>query len=249
MSPVLLIAILVGLAGQIVDGTLGMAYGVTCSSFLLALGTAPALVSYSVKVSEIFTTGVSGISHLFHQNVNKTLFLELCIHGVLGGVTGAYLLSNFPGEMLKPWISGYLILMGGYIFWRANHKPLAVDPSATRAIPLALTGGFLDAVGGGGWGPVVTSTLLAKGHQPRYVIGSVNMAEFFVTLSQALTFFFFLKLENLPIIAGLILGGVIAAPFAAKICKILPAKTMMRLVGVLLVVVSTHTLLRALGKI
>jgi uncharacterized membrane protein YfcA len=141
------------------------------------------------------------------------------------------------------------MLMGVYIFWRSNHKPIAVDSKATHAIPLALAGGFLDAVGGGGWGPVVTSTLLAKGHPPRYVIGSVNMAEFFVTLTQALTFFFFLKLENLPIIAGLILGGVIAAPFAAKLCKILPPKTMMRLVGVLLVLVSARTLLVALKLI
>jgi len=246
MSPVLILAILVGLAGQIVDGTLGMAYGVTCSTFLLALGIAPAMISYSVKVSEIFTTGVSGVSHIFHENVNKALCLELAIPGVIGGVTGAYLLSNFDGAKFKPWISAYLILMGGYIFWRSNHKPLAVDTKATHAIPLALTGGFLDAVGGGGWGPVVASTLLAKGHPPRYVIGSVNMAEFFVTLTQALTFFFFLKLENLPIIAGLILGGMIAAPFAAKLCKILPAKTMMRLVGVLLILVSTRTLLLAL---
>ena len=246
MSPVLILAILVGLAGQIVDGTLGMAYGVTCSTFLLALGIAPAMISYSVKVSEIFTTGASGISHIFHENVNRTLCLELAIPGVVGGVTGAYLLSNFDGAKFKPWISAYLILMGGYIFWRSNHKPIAVDTKATHAIPLALTGGFLDAVGGGGWGPLVASTLLAKGHPPRYVIGSVNMAEFFVTLTQALTFFFFLKLENLPIIAGLILGGMIAAPFAAKLCKILPAKTMMRLVGVLLILVSTRTLLLAL---
>lgn len=249
MSPVLLLAILVGLAGQIVDGTLGMAYGVTCSTFLLALGIAPAMISYSVKVSEIFTTGVSGVSHIFHQNVNRILCLELAIPGVVGGVTGAYLLSNFDGAKFKPWISAYLIVMGGYIFWRSNHKPIAVDMKATHAIPLALTGGFLDAVGGGGWGPIVASTLLAKGHPPRYVIGSVNMAEFFVTLSQALTFFFFLKLENLPIIAGLILGGVIAAPFAAKLCKILPAKTMMRLVGVLLILVSARTLLLALKLI
>ena len=154
MSPAFFIAILVGLAGQIVDGTLGMAYGVTCSSFLLALGTAPALVSYSVKVSEIFTTGVSGISHIFHQNVNKTLFLELCIPGVVGGVTGAYILSNFPGEKFKPWICAYLILMGAYILYRANHKPIAITPEPAKAIPLALTGGFLDAVGGGGWGPL-----------------------------------------------------------------------------------------------
>ena len=249
MSPVLILAILVGLAGQIVDGTLGMAYGVTCSTFLLALGIAPAMISYSVKVSEIFTTGVSGVSHIFHENVNKALCLELAIPGVIGGVTGAYLLSNFDGAKFKPWISGYLMLMGVYIFWRSNHKPIAVDSKATHAIPLALAGGFLDAVGGGGWGPVVTSTLLANGHPPRYVIGSVNMAEFFVTLTQALTFFFFLKLENLPIIAGLILGGVIAAPFAAKLCKILPAKTMMRLVGVLLVLVSARTLLVALKLI
>ena len=149
----------------------------------------------------------------------------------------------------KPWICAYLILMGAYILYRANHKPIAITPEPAKAIPLALTGGFLDAVGGGGWGPVVTSTLLAKGHQPRFVIGSVNMAEFFVTLSQALTFFFFLKLENLPLIAGLILGGVIAAPFAAKLCKILPAKTMMRLVGILLILVSTRTLLLALKLI
>ena len=247
--PILLTAALVGLVGQLVDGALGMAYGVTCSTFLLTLGVAPAMISYSVKVSEIFTTGISGVSHLFHQNVNRALFWEIAIPGVLGGVTGAYILSNFPGEKFKPWISVYLIIMGAYILWRSNHKPIAIGTEPTKAVPLAAAGGFFDAVGGGGWGPIVTSTLLAKGHQPRYVIGSVNLAEFFVTLSQTITFFIFLKLENFKIIAGLILGGIIAAPFAAKLCQILPAKVIMRLVGILLILISTRTLLLALGKI
>jgi uncharacterized membrane protein YfcA len=207
------------------------------------------MVSYSVKVSEIFTTGVSGVSHLFHQNVNRALFWEIAIPGVVGGVTGAYILSHFPGDKLKPWISAYLIVMGAYILWRSNHKPIAIGTEPTKAVPLAATGGFLDAVGGGGWGPIVTSTLLAKGHQPRYVIGSVNLAEFFVTLSQTITFFIFLKLENLKIIAGLILGGIIAAPFAAKLCQILPAKLLMRIVGIVLILISARTLLLALGKI
>lgn len=247
--PILVTATLVGCIAQLVDGALGMAYGVTCASFLLTLGIAPAMVSYSVKVSEMFTTGISGVSHLWHQNVNRVLFWEICIPGVMGGVAGAYLLSNFSGERLKPWISAYLICMGLYILWRSNHRPISIGTEPTKAVPLAATGGFLDAVGGGGWGPIVTSTLLAKGHQPRYVIGSVNLAEFFVTLSQTITFFIFLKLENLRIIAGLILGGIIAAPFAAKLCQILPAKILMRLVGIALILISTRTLLLALGKI
>jgi len=249
MTHDLLISILVGLAGQIVDGTLGMAYGVTCSSFLLALGTAPALVSYSVKVSEIFTTGVSGISHLFHQNVNKTLFLELCIPGVLGGVTGAYILSNFPGEKFKPWISAYLILMGAYILYRSNHKPISITPEPAKAIPLALTGGFLDAVGGGGWGPVVTSTLLSSGHEPKKAIGSVNSAEFFVTTAIGFSFAILTGINQPEIIAGLILGGIISAPFAAKITTKLSTKLLMIMVGIVIIILSAISILKNLNFI
>jgi hypothetical protein len=166
--------------------------------------------------------------------------------GVAGGVVGAYVLSELPGERLRPFVAAYLLAMGLYICWRALRR---VERAALtrRVVPLGLVGGFFDAIGGGGWGPIVTTHLVANGHEPRMAIGSVNLAEFFVTVAQAATFFVMLGIVHWPVIAGLVLGGVLAAPLAALVCRRLPARATMLLVGLLISVLSARTLLLALS--
>ncbi len=244
MYETLLFAILVGFVAQMIDGALGMAYGVTSNSVLLAMGIPSAPASASVHTAEIFTTLTSGISHLKFKNVDKSLFKRLLIPGAIGGFLGACTLVLAPVSIIKPIISLYLIVMGLLIlrklFDTTSHR------KDTNEIILGGAGGFLDAIGGGGWGPVVTSTLVARGNNPRITIGSVNLAEFFVTLSEALTFFAFLRLVHLEIIVGLIIGGVLAAPLAAYTCKRLPLKLLMAIVGIAIIIINIRTLYLAL---
>ncbi len=238
--------VLVGFFAQVIDGALGMAYGVSSTSFLLSLGVPPAAASAAVHVAEVFTTGVSGISHWQLGNVNRKLFLSLLLPGVVGAITGAYLLSELlDGDTIKPYIAAYLLLMGLIIIRKAMKK-ITPNKDHGRVAPLALLGGFVDAVGGGGWGPVVNSTLISRGYDVRYSIGSVNTAEFFVAMAGAGTFTFFLGLGSLPIIIGLIFGGVFAAPFAALLVKRIPARTLMVVVGVLVVLLSLRTIVLAI---
>jgi uncharacterized membrane protein YfcA len=237
----IIVFIIVGFIAQMIDGALGMAYGVSSTSFLLSLGVPPAPASASVHTAEVFTTAVSGISHLKFGNVDKKLFKKLLIPGIIGGVLGAYILTSLPGKTIKPFVAGYLFIMGVIILIKALKK-IHEKREMTRLSPLAVAGGFFDAVGGGGWGPIVTSTLMARGHNPRFTIGSVNLAEFFVTIAEAATFIAFLGLVHWQVIAGLIIGGVIAAPFAAYICKRLPSRALMIIVGVLIVSLSIRTI-------
>jgi uncharacterized membrane protein YfcA len=236
---------LVGFAAQLIDGALGMAYGISSTSFLLSLGIPPALASSSVHVAEVFTAGVSGLSHLRMGNVNRKLFQRLVLPGALGAVLGAYVLTNIDGNTVKPFIAVYLLVMGGVIIWKAFRRPSQERPEKSLA-PLALFGGFIDAVGGGGWGPVVASTLLSKGHHPRYTIGSVNLAEFFIALAGAGTFVALIGTGNWQIIAGLVLGGTFAAPFAAYLCRKVAPKVLMLMVGVLIIGLSIRTLILTL---
>ena len=231
----------IGFIAQMIDGALGMAYGVSSTSLLLSLGVAPAIASASVHTAEIFTTGVSGLSHFRFGNVDKALFIRLILPGVIGGVLGAYVLINIPVEIIKPLVSSYLLIMGVIIlrkFIRNDNR----SAGRTPLIPLCFAGGFLDAIGGGGWGPIVTSTLVARGTHPRSTIGSVNSAEFFVTLAESVTFFLTLGLANTEVIVGLLVGGVIAAPFGAYLTKRLPLRIMLLLVGVLIILLSARTL-------
>ncbi len=241
MNENMIIFIAVGFFAQIIDGALGMAYGVTSNSFLLFLGIPPAMASASVHSAEIFTSGVSGLSHLKFGNVNKSLWKKLLIPGVIGGVLGAYVLSSIPGKVIKPFIATYLLIMGLMIFCKALRKIRERDVK-TKIFPLGVAGGFFDAIGGGGWGPIVTSTLVARGNNPRFSVGTVNLAEFFVTLAEAATFFTLLRLVHWKIILGLMIGGVIAAPMAAYICKRLPARVLMFIVGGLIVGLSLRTI-------
>lgn len=231
--------VLAGFIAQLIDGALGMAYGVSATTFLLTIGIPPAAASASVHTSEIFTSGVSGLSHLKFGNVSTKLFKKIVFPGVLGALLGAVVLSSLAeyNFIVKPVIASYTLILGIIIISKAvKNKKQKGKIKFIR--PLAGAGGFLDAVGGGGWGPVVSSTLIAKGKHPLTTIGSVNLAEFFVALTSSAAFVAFIGITHWQIILGLILGGVIAAPFAAKAAGKLPLKTMMILVGFLVVIVS-----------
>jgi uncharacterized membrane protein YfcA len=232
---------LVGFAAQMIDGALGMAYGISSTSFLLSMGIPPALASSSVHVAEVFTSGISGLSHLKMGNVNRKLFRSLVLPGAAGAILGAYVLISLDGNAIKPFISAYLLIMGIVIIRKA-FRPVKKDRQEKSLAPLALFGGFVDAVGGGGWGPVVASTLLSKGHNPRYAIGSVNLAEFFIALAGAGTFLMLIGTGNWQIIVGLVLGGAFAAPFAAYLCQKFAPRTLMVMVGVLIIGLSIRTL-------
>lgn len=244
----LTMAFLVGIIAQMIDGAIGMAYGITATTFLLTQGISPAIASSSIHIAEIFTTGASGLSHWRLNNIDKKLFLSLVFPGVIGGIFGVIILSNIDGKIIKPWISVYLVIMGFYIIIKAIKKKVFVAKiSAKKVGPLAFFGGTLDAVGGGGWGPVVTSSLLSSGHEPKKTIGSVNSAEFFITTTIGFSFVFLMGVNHPEIIAGLILGGIISAPFAAKITTKLSSKLLMTLVGFVIILLSLISILKNFG--
>jgi uncharacterized membrane protein YfcA len=241
-----LIFFAIGIIAQMVDGTLGMGYGATSSSFLLAYGVSPAISSTGVHVAEMFTTGASTISHHRFKNINKRLFRHLLIPGVLGSITGAYFLTDvIDGNAIKPYIAVYMIFLGILIIKKASQNKIIKKKTKHLGF-LASFGGFMDAVGGGGWGPIVTSTLLGHGRNPRYTIGSVNAAEFAVSFASGLTFMLFGGIKGWNVIIGLILGGVIAAPIAAKLVNKVKRKPMMIAVGVLIIILSLSTLSKLL---
>lgn len=245
-DPMFWSAVAVGLIAQVIDGALGMAYGLTSSSFLLAVGASPAMASGATHLAEVFTTGVSGISHLKMGNVNKKLFFSLLIPGILGALIGTYILGNIDGKVLKPYISGYLLLMGLYVLSKAfRHIRAHHEIDVAKVAPLALFGSFMDTTGGGGWGPIVTTSLVGSGHDPRTTIGSVNFAEFFLTVTVAGALFSILDQSVWIIVSGLVVGGLFAAPFAAYITKHLKTKTLLILVGILISLISIFNLYKA----
>ena len=239
--------IAIGFTAQMIDGALGMAFGVTTQTLLVsAMGVPPASASASVHLVEMFTTGASGLSHMWQRNVDWGLFRRLVPFGVLGGITGAYLLSNIDASAAKPFVMLYLTGIGFYLLWRAIRmsQPRFEHPRYTS--PLALAGGFLDAAGGGGWGPVVTSNLLIQGGDPRKVIGTVNTAEFLLTLSISLTFLLTLGAAAFTMITiGLIIGGVVAAPFGAVLASRIQPRTLLLAVSLVLIVTSAYSIWKA----
>lgn len=247
-SPVFWSAVAVGLVAQSIDGALGMAYGITSTTFLMASGVSPATASASVHVAEVFTTGVSGVAHAKLGNVNKKLFLKLLIPGITGAVIGAYVLTSIDGTVIKPYISAYLLLMGIYVISKVYRKIQANRKEPKHVAKLALFGGFVDAVGGGGWGPVVTTTLVGTGQDPCTTIGSVNFAEFFLTLGSAIAFTALVGFGPWMVVAGLVIGGLFAAPFAAYLCSKLHTRTLLILVGTLISAVSAFNLYSSLMK-
>ena len=236
----------IGVFAQLVDGTLGMGYGATSTSFLLAYGVPPAVSSTGVHVAEMFTTGASAISHHKFGNINKKLVKHLLIPGVLGSIIGAYLLADvIDGDVIKPFIAVYMMVLAFIIIKKALVKNI-VKKKTKRLDLLASFGGFMDSVGGGGWGPIVTSTLLGRGRNPRYTIGSVNAAEFAVSFASGVTFMIFGGISGWQVIIGLIMGGVIAAPLAAFLVNKIQRKPMMIIVGILIIILSLRTLSKLL---
>ena len=238
-----------GFIAQMIDGALGMAYGVSATTFLLSFGVSPAVASMSVHASEIFTSGVSGLMHLKFGNVNSKLFKVIVLPGVIGSIIGAYILTEFESynSIIKPIVGGYTLILGIVIIVKVVKKHQK-RKKLKRVGWLATAGGFLDAIGGGGWGPVVSSTLIASGKNPRLVIGSVNLAEFFVSLASSFTFFTLIGGSGWQTILGLILGGVVAAPIAAHLSKKLNVKAMMIFVGIVVIIVSLRIIYMAIFK-
>ncbi|MGZ8552761.1 MAG: TSUP family transporter [Chitinophagaceae bacterium] len=238
--------LLAGFLAQMVDGALGMGYGVTSATIMLSAGVNPAAISGSIHTAEMFASGASGYSHYKFGNVNKKLFKALLIPGVIGAILGAILLTQLGQthiEYLRPIMAAYTLFLGIRILLTAFRKQKQQKKFKRYGL-LAGAGGFLDSFGGGGWGPIVTTTLITKGRSPKYVIGSVSLTEFFVTLASAFTFFTLLGVSHWQAILGLVVGGLVAAPFAAKLTGKLPRKTSLILLGALVIFWSIKILIK-----
>jgi uncharacterized membrane protein YfcA len=235
----------IGFCAQLIDGALGMAFGVISNAALLAMGLPPAHASALIHTAEIFTTGASAASHIYHRNVDWRMVWRLGIAGVLGAVLGAWILSNIDVSTARRFAYFYLLLMGVYILLKSMRLPMTRKRPTGWTAPLGFVGGFLDASGGGGWGPVTSSTLIGSGHSPRQTVGSVNTTEFFVTVAAATTFFAELGTSPLQHLVPLVLGGVLAAPFGGWVVKHVSARVLMTAVGALIVTLSLIQLARA----
>ena len=249
-----LLFLVVGFLAQMVDGALGMAYGVISSTVLLSFGVPPATASASVHAAEVFTTAASAGSHTVNKNVNWKLFAPLALGGVVGGGAGAFLLTSIDGDAIRPWITAYLAIMGLVIIWRATRQTRERLFPRRFAGPLGLVGGFFDAIGGGGWGPTVTTTMVGTGQDPRVSIGTTNTAEFFVTSAVSATFLVALltghwqEAEGIAThataVAGLVLGGLVAAPFAGVVARLAPRRTLTYGVGAVVLLSAGYQALR-----
>ncbi|MFA6262010.1 MAG: sulfite exporter TauE/SafE family protein [Bacteroidia bacterium] len=238
--------LLVGIVAQLIDGSLGMAYGVSSTSFLISTGVSPATASASVHIAEVFTSGISGISHWKFGNIDRNMFKKLVIPGAIGAALGAYFLTSFDGDLIKPYISVYLLIMGFIILAKAARKTVAFK-NYRHMRKLALLGGFIDASGGGGWGPVVTTTLIGSGKNQKRTIGTVNAVEFLVALTASGIFTLFIGINSWLVIAGLIVGGAIAAPIGAYVCHKINVRAAMSVIGLLIIFLSIRTILKSVG--
>lgn len=252
-----LLFVIVGFLAQAVDGALGMAYGVISSTVLLSFGVPPAMASASVHSAEVFTTAASAGSHAVNKNVNWKLFTPLALGGCFGGAIGAFVLTSIDGAVLKPYIAGYLAIMGAMILYRAwrarSPRPFPVKYSG----PLGFVGGLLDAIGGGGWGPTVTSAMVGSGQEPRISIGTANTAEFFVTSTISAAFLAALLsghwreaggvASHATSVLGLVVGGLLAAPLAGYVVKIVPVRALTWAVGAVVVLLAAYQGARLTG--
>lgn len=254
MRNLILLAV-VGAFAQLVDGSLGMAYGVTSSTLLLATGIAPAAASAAVHVSEIGTTLVSGASHWKLGNVDWRTVSIIAVPGGVGAFAGATFLSSIPGDTAKPWVAALLLALGVYVIWRflvlGGRRPTFTGRlSAAFLAPLGVVAGLMDAIGGGGWGPVGTTSLLSSGRlEPRKVVGSIDTSEFVVAIGGSLGFLFALGTQgiNFAYAGALLVGGVIAAPFAAWLVRHLPARVLGVAAGGLIILTNSKTILESFG--
>ena len=239
--------VLVGFLAQMVDGALGMAYGITATTVLLAQGVSPAAASASVHTAEMFTTAASGASHWRFGNVDTALLLQLAVPGMTGGILGAALLAHVPGDRFRPVVAVYLLAAGLVVLVRGlGGVRQRARPGPARTIACGGIAGFLDAAGGGGWGLIVTSTMVWSGLTPRYAIGTACLTEFFVTTAISLMFFATIGMTMWKVILGLIIGGVIAAPIAAYATRHLPERMMMVAVGLFVIGLSLREIVRSI---
>jgi uncharacterized protein len=247
---------LLGFVAQLVDGALGMAYGVTSSTLLVGVaGIAPALASTAVHLGEVGTTLASGASHWRFGNVDWSKIVWLAVPGGIGAFLGAVALSSISAEAAEPLVAVFLFFLGAYVLarfsFKRNERPVVVRPIGKKFLsPLGFVAGFLDAAGGGGWGPISTPTLLTSGRmEPRKVIGTVDASEFVVAVCASIGFFFALSFADVPwqVVAALLVGGVIAAPIAAFVVRILPTRILGTAVGGLILVTNMRTFLKAVG--
>lgn len=240
--------LLVGFVAQIVDGAIGLGYGIMCSTTMMLMGVKLPAISGSIHTAEIFSSGISGFSHYKFGNVNKKLFLALVIPGVIGAVAGSLLLVYLGTKyetITYVVLATYTLFIGFKLLFLGFKKKVAKQKVKNAGV-LGFAGGFLDSFAGGGWGPVVTSTLLSKGKKSRYVVGTVSLTEFFVTLSASITFFFSLGISHGYIVAGLIFGGVIASPIAAKVAGKIPQKLAILAVALLVITFSIRIILKVI---
>ncbi|MCM2131345.1 sulfite exporter TauE/SafE family protein [Larsenimonas rhizosphaerae] len=246
--------ILFGVAGfvaQLVDGAIGMGYGLTSSSMLLAMGITPAVASASIHLAEIATTAASGVSHVKLGNVDRSLVQTLIVPGAVGAFVGACFLSNIPGRLVAPFIAVGLLLLGVYVMAQyllrpARRAPGSLRVSAWKMAPLAVVAGFFDSVGGGGWGPISTPVLLAhRGSDPRKVVGSVDASEFFVTVAGTLGFVIALGLDdiNWQWVGIFAVSGLLAAPLAAWLVRLMPVQLLGVVVGGAIILTNSRTLM------
>lgn len=234
-----------GFVAQMIDGTLSMGYGVSATTLLLSFGVPPAAASASVHTAEVVATAFSAWNHWRLKNVIASFVRKLLIPGVLGAIAGAYILTRVPGDVVRPFMAAYLLIMGAIILAKAWRRTVHVG-SDKHLTPLGLAGGFCDAIGGGGWGPIVAGTLLARGNEPRTTIGSVAFSEFFVTFAASATLLLTIGVTNWLPIAGLALGGAIASPLAARLTGRIPARPLMIAVGVMVILLSVRTIVLAM---
>lgn len=246
MTPEFIGFLAIGFLAQVVDGALGMAYGVTASTLLLLGGLPPAAASATVHAAECLTTGASAISHRAFGNVDRAIFRRLLLPGVLGAILGAYILVHLPGDSLKPYVAGYLVLMGCVILGKA-FREFPARVGETRLGILGFAGALVDALGGGGWGPIVATTLIVRGNPPRQVVGTVSAVEFFVTLAASATFLLTIGFTRGDAILGLALGGLAGAPLGAWVCRRVPVRPLMILIGTLVILLSLRTLWKCIG--
>lgn len=240
--------LLAGFCAEMVAGSMGMGYGVMCTTVLLILNVPPPVISASIHSAESFTSAAGSISHWQLGNVNKKLVKALAIPAFIGAVIGAFALT-YVGEhyakITKPFIALYTMYLGFRILQNAFKKKNGSIKRTKINIPsLGLTGGFIDSFGGGGWGPLVTGTFIKNGHTPRYVIGSSTVAKFILTVASAITFFFTVGIQHWNIVAGLLIGGIVTAPFSAMLTAKLPVRKMFIVVGTVVIIMSLITLYR-----
>lgn len=241
--------LLFAIIATIIDGGIGMGYGTSLTTLLLSIGIGTAVASASVHIAEVFTALASGLSHVKMGNFDQKIFAFLAIPGIFGGVFGAWSAVHFQDEtFIRPLIAAILLTLGVFIIFKFSRKKEILDteydrPRVRHLMPLGFAAAFVDAIGGGGWGPIATPTLILRNAHPQHVIGSVNFAEFFVSFSIALTFFFALPKIELTIVIPMVLGGLMAAPLGAWLTKKLPHKTVGILVGGLIILLSLRTLL------